>query len=114
MFFPFLYIILKKIKIFKIFNVPLFSVKSAFIAVTNVRHVSDQFRSKLRLSISDFQISGQSLIKENVHNSRANDDIDFEIGPLTKLDKRYKTTSIKLAMTPSGKNVTSGNRIPDT
>ena len=28
--------------------------------------------------ISDFQISGQSLIKGNCHNSRASDDIDMK------------------------------------
>ena len=43
--------------------------------------------------ISDFRISGQSLIKENCHNSRTNDDIDMKLGPVTKLDKRNKTTS---------------------
>ena len=43
--------------------------------------------------ISDFRISGQSLIKENCHNSRTNDDIDMKLGPVTKLDKRSKSTS---------------------
>ena len=42
--------------------------------------------------ISDFWISGQSLIKENCHNSRTSDDIDMKLGPVTKLDKRNKTT----------------------
>ena len=42
---------------------------------------------------SDFQISGQSLIKEN---SRTSDDIDIKLGPGTKLDKRNKPTSKKL------------------
>ena len=45
--------------------------------------------------MSDFWISGQSLIKENCHNSRISDDIDMELGPLTKLDKRIKATSKK-------------------
>ena len=45
--------------------------------------------------ISDFRISGQSLIKENCHNSRTSDDIDMKLGPVTKLDKRNKTTSKK-------------------
>ena len=45
--------------------------------------------------ISDFQISGQSLIKENCHNSRTSDDIDMKLRPVTKLDKRNKTTSKK-------------------
>ena len=43
--------------------------------------------------VSDFQISGQSLIKENCHNSRTSDDIDMKFGPVTKLDKRNKATS---------------------
>ena len=37
--------------------------------------------------ISDFRISGQSLIKENCHNSRTSDDIDMNLGPVTKLEK---------------------------
>ena len=45
--------------------------------------------------ISDFRISGQSLIKENCYNSRTSDDIDMKLGPVTKLDKRNKTTSKK-------------------
>ena len=47
----------------------------------------------------DFQfpdISGQSLIKENCHNSRTSDDIDIKPGPVTKLDKKNKTMSKKL------------------
>ena len=45
--------------------------------------------------ISDFRISGQSLIKVNCHNSRTSDDIDMKLGPVTKLDKRNKITSQK-------------------
>ena len=45
--------------------------------------------------ISDFRISGQFLIKENCYNSRTSDDIDMKLGPVTKLDKRNKTTSKK-------------------
>ena len=46
--------------------------------------------------ISDFRISGQSFIKENCHNSRTSDDIDMKLRPVTKLDKKNKTTSKKL------------------
>ena len=46
--------------------------------------------------ISDFWISGQSLIKENCHNSRTIDDIDMKLGPVTKLDKWNKKTSEKI------------------
>ena len=35
--------------------------------------------------ISDFQISSQSLIKGNCHNSGTIDDIDIKLGPVTKL-----------------------------
>ena len=45
--------------------------------------------------ISDFQISGQSIIKENCHNSGTSDDIERKPGPVTKLEKRKKTTSKK-------------------
>ena len=42
--------------------------------------------------ISDFQVSGQYLMNEHCHNSR-NNDIDMELGPVTKLDKRNMETS---------------------
>ena len=45
--------------------------------------------------ISNFQISGQSLIKENCHNSRTSDDIYMKLGPVTKLDKINKKLSKK-------------------
>ena len=45
--------------------------------------------------ISIFRISGQSLIKENCHNSKTSDDVDMKLGLVTKLDKRNKTTSKK-------------------
>ena len=43
--------------------------------------------------ISDFQISGQSLIKINCHNSWTSDDTDIKLELVTKLDKRNKTLS---------------------
>ena len=46
-------------------------------------------------SISNFWISDQSLLKKNCKNSRASDDIDMKLGPVTKLEKRKKTTSKK-------------------
>ena len=48
--------------------------------------------------IFHFRISGQSLIKENCHNSRTSDDIDMKLGPETTFDKRNKSTSKKLTM----------------
>ena len=44
--------------------------------------------------ISDFRISGQSLIKENCHNSRTSDDIAMKLGLVTKLYKRNKVKKI--------------------
>ena len=74
-----------------------------------------------------FPISGQSLIKENCHNSRTSDDIGMKLGPVTKLDKRNRTTSMTLTMTLCQQIVTSlsffrflinleqsGGRTPDT
>ena len=34
-------------------------------------------------------------MKENCHNSRTSGDIDTKLGPVTKLDKKNKTTSKK-------------------
>ena len=45
---------------------------------------------------SNFWNSGQSLIKENYHNSRTSDNIDMKLGPVTRLDKRNKTKSKKI------------------
>ena len=47
------------------------------------------------MCISDFRISGQSLIKKNCHNSRTSDDIYIKLGAVTKIDKRNKTPSKK-------------------
>ena len=46
--------------------------------------------------ISDFQISSQSLIKVNCHNSRTSDDIEMKLGPGTKIDKRNKKNVKKI------------------
>ena len=62
--------------------------------------------------ISDIQISGQSLIKENCHNSRTSDDIDMKVGSVTKFDKRNKTASKN--SDNEQKIQQSGGRIPDT
>ena len=59
------------------------------------------------VAISDFRISGQSLIKGNCHNSRTSDDIDMKFEPATKFDKRNKTTSKKLTFKSCPKIVTS-------
>ena len=41
-------------------------------------------------------ISGQSLKRENCHNSRTSNDIDIRLGPVTKLDKKNTATSKKI------------------
>ena len=51
-----------------------------------------RYCAKLSESISDFRISGQSLIKGN---SPTSDDIDMKLRPVTKRDKRNKATSKK-------------------
>ena len=43
-------------------------------------------------SIPHSQIYGKSLIKENFHNSRTSHDNNMKLEPVTKLDKRNKTT----------------------
>ena len=52
-----------------------------------------QMLGKSQTGISDFRISGQSLIKENCQNYRTSHDIDMKLRPVTKIDKRNKTTS---------------------
>ena len=54
-----------------------------------------QILRKTHGAISDFRISGQSLIKRNCLNSWTSDDIDMKLGPVTKLDKKNKTASKK-------------------
>ena len=54
--------------------------------------------------VFDFQISGQSLTKQNCRNSRTSDDIDMKHGPVTKLDKRNKAILKK-----TGDDVMLGN-----
>ena len=47
-------------------------------------------------SISNFRISGQSLIKENCHNSRTGYYIDMKLAAVARLDKKNKTKSKKV------------------
>ena len=76
--------------------------------------------------ISNFRISGQSLMNENCHNSRTSDDITCKLGSVTKINKRNKTTSKKFDDGVMSKIVTSlsflqfmvnlersGSQIPD-
>ena len=53
--------------------------------------------------IFNFRISGQSFINENFLNSRASNDTDIKLRPVTKLDKRTTTTLKNLTMTSSSK-----------
>ena len=52
----------------------------------------------------DFRISCQSLIEWNCYNSRTSDDIDKELEPVTKLDKKNKTRSKKICNDVISKN----------
>ena len=54
---------------------------------------SSDIGKKSDWGISEFWISGQSLIKENCHNYIISDDIDMKLGPVTKSHKRNKKTS---------------------
>ena len=55
--------------------------------------------------ISDFWISGQSLIKRDCHNSRPSEYIDMKLGPVTKLEKRNKATSKKIDNDAMSENI---------
>ena len=57
--------------------------------------------------VSDFQISDQSFINKNCHNSRTSHDIDIKLGSVAKLDKRNTVTSKKLMMTSCLRILTS-------
>ena len=46
-------------------------------------------------AIYDFQVSQQSFINKNCHNSRSSTDIDMKLKPVTKLEKRNTPTSKK-------------------
>ena len=69
-----------------------------------IRDIHAKFGQNSDRGISDFRISGQSLIKENCHNSRTSNDIDINVGPVTKHDKRNKTTSKKIDDDAMSKN----------
>ena len=55
--------------------------------LVSLTHPRPRYWAKLKRGYFLFRISGQSLIKENCHNSRKSDDIDMKLGPVTKLDK---------------------------
>ena len=66
---------------------------------------SPDIRQKSDKGISNFWISGRSLIKENCHNSRTRNDTDMNIGQANKLENRNKTSKIQ-TMTSCQQNVT--------
>ena len=82
-----------------------FRVSNPFLIETSVSNLvpltrpqSPDIGQNSNGGISDFRVSGQSLLKENYHNFRTSDDIDMKLGPVPKLDKRDKTTLKKLTM----------------
>ena len=66
--------------------------------------------------------SGQSLIKENGHNSRTSDDIDIKLGAITKLENITFADSVSEIRPPEFSELArflansehSGGRISDT
>ena len=68
---------------------------SAKFGISNFPH-SPNIGQNSNGGISDFRISGQSLITENCHNSRSNNAINMKLKPVTKLNKRNKTPSKNL------------------
>ena len=56
----------------------------AKISINNSSQSADT-RQNSYGGISDFRISGQSLIIKNCHNSRTSDDIDMKLGPVAQL-----------------------------
>ena len=96
--------------------------------LVSITRTSLQVLGKIQTGVFPISgISGPSLIKENCHNSRTGADIDMKHGPVTKLDKRNKTTSKKMMVTSFQEHVTSlsffgflanleqsRDRIPDT
>ena len=76
--------------------------------LVSVTHLSLQILGKLRLGISIFWNSAQSLIKEKCHNSRTSNDIDMKLGPLLKLGKR-NTMSKKKKKKKNDNDIISAN-----
>ena len=75
----------------------------AKFTIPNSSQSPDNGQSSNR-GISDFEISGQFPVKENCHNSRNSDHIDMKRAPLSKPDKRNKTTSKKFHDNVMSKN----------
>ena len=76
--------------------------------LVSITRTSLQVLGKIQTGVFPISgISGPSLIKENCHNSRTSADIDMKHGPVTKLDKRNKTTSKKMMVTSFQEHVTS-------
>ena len=59
--------------------------------MVSLTRLSLQILGKTQMGV--FQISSQSLIKENCHNSRNSDNIDMKFEPVTKLDQKDKKTA---------------------
>ena len=70
------------------FNIPKFGIPN-LPQSPDIRQNSDG-------GISDFRVSGQYFIKLNCHNSITSNDVDMKLRPVTKIDKKNKTTSKKV------------------
>ena len=71
------------------------SVTTSTNVLSNQQQIDFQINQKWKPNFFIGQKVSLTLIKENCHNSRTSDDIDMKLGPVTKLDKRNKTTSKK-------------------
>ena len=80
---------------------PFFSIQEHFIRKVRAKFGIPYLRQCPEIGqisdwdIFDFRISCQSLIEWNCYNSRTSDDIDKELEPVTKIDKKNKTRSKK-------------------
>ena len=85
--------------LFGCFNLSLGGGGGGSIQSHFVTDISVKFGIPNSLQVPDigvFPISSQSHIKESCHDSRTSHDIDMELRPVTKLDKKNKTTSKKI------------------
>ena len=87
------------------------TVNDATLAFRSIQHFNRDIAAKFgvpnlpqspdigknsEVGMSDFPISGQSLITESCHNFRTIDDIHMKLWSVTKFDRRNNTTSKKI------------------
>ena len=97
--YPSCWFFLNNSEMVKAVTVPFCSIQQLFVrdhrakfAIPNLPQSPDIGENSVR-GISNFRISGQSLINKNCHNFGTNNDIDMKLGSLTKLYKRNTEAS---------------------